>query len=544
MLSSHCEHYTIADFDDDDINRLTVLWHKEVVGNRQDIIAEAENLAITICDSDRVKRLAQNPLLLTTLLLVKRWVRELPTRRSVLYGKAIEVLLMTWNVEGHKSIDQEEAIPQLAFVAYYMMKEGIQRISYKQLNDQLHIARQQMPEILGFTTLSVSEFIGGIELRSSLLMLTGHDIENGTLQPMYEFRHLTFQEYLAARAIVDQYYPDSNSDNSLLSLFTPYIYNENWKEVIPLSAVLAGKKVQPLISHLIELCASLPSESLKDYKIYAPQFLLMQCLIDEVQITPEVLESALLKLCRLSLIPDQIYQLQHCKYGPVFKNKISELFTTSKSDLTYIGSILNTMSSNELGLSFREPCTTEIVNKIIDMIKEKDPLIQSKGALLIMEYAWSSIGIAHLKANDTNYEMLINNLTEELYKLLNAREHFVRFSASWAFAWLIERNLWQPPSIQKFINALLKLWLSTDIIDLQFVASWAFTALPLTDRDTISIDNISSNISEILKKNIDLDIYDWRNRTITFASLIGAYYLRLSWSDEETRDTFIRKISL
>ncbi len=38
-------------------------------------------------------------------------------------------------------------------------------------------------------------------------MVSGYDLEDGSLVPMYEFRHLTFQEYLTARAIVDGYYP-------------------------------------------------------------------------------------------------------------------------------------------------------------------------------------------------------------------------------------------------------------------------------------------------------------------------------------------------
>ena len=34
---------------------------------------------------------------------------------------AVEVLLMTWNVEGYDPIEQDEALPQLCYVAYAMM---------------------------------------------------------------------------------------------------------------------------------------------------------------------------------------------------------------------------------------------------------------------------------------------------------------------------------------------------------------------------------------------------------------------------------------
>ena len=72
--------------------------------------------------------LAVNPLLLTTLLLVRRWIGELPRRRSILYAKAIEVLLMTWNVEGHEPIDDEEAVPQLAYLALRMLSENKKQV--------------------------------------------------------------------------------------------------------------------------------------------------------------------------------------------------------------------------------------------------------------------------------------------------------------------------------------------------------------------------------------------------------------------------------
>jgi len=136
-LSTHCKHYKVADFDDDDIMRLTLAWHKEVVGDSAEVRLDAEKLAKIICGSDRVRQLAKNPLLLTTLLLVNRWVGQIPTRRSVLYGKAIEMLLMTWNVEGYDPIDQEEAIPQLAFVAFTMMNDGVQTISSRRLKEIL-----------------------------------------------------------------------------------------------------------------------------------------------------------------------------------------------------------------------------------------------------------------------------------------------------------------------------------------------------------------------------------------------------------------------
>ena len=101
-LAPICEPATVSPFDDMDISRLTVAWYKEVVGDTEKVRADAELLAVSIAKNDRIRRLATNPLLLTTLLLVKRWIGSLPTRRAVLYGEAVKVLLRTWNTEGHE----------------------------------------------------------------------------------------------------------------------------------------------------------------------------------------------------------------------------------------------------------------------------------------------------------------------------------------------------------------------------------------------------------------------------------------------------------
>jgi hypothetical protein len=62
----------LANLDAADVRRLTIAWHMEVVGTRREVYEDAENLATAITQSNRVMRLAENPLLLTTLLLVRR----------------------------------------------------------------------------------------------------------------------------------------------------------------------------------------------------------------------------------------------------------------------------------------------------------------------------------------------------------------------------------------------------------------------------------------------------------------------------------------
>ena len=249
-LAAVCTRATLSPFDTDDIRRLSVAWHREVVGDSAKVRADAEQLAATISANDRIGRLAVNPLLLTTLLLVKRWVGALPTRRAVLYNKAVEVLLMTWNTEGHDPIPQEEALPQLCYAASAMMLDGVQKISGPRLRALLQEAREALPTELGYVQGTVDGFIHRVEDRSSLLMMTGHDVEDGRLVEFFEFRHLTFQEFLTARAMVHGWHPGRKEGDTLATVLEPHFEDEKWREVIPLGAVLGGKQTEALIGRL------------------------------------------------------------------------------------------------------------------------------------------------------------------------------------------------------------------------------------------------------------------------------------------------------
>ena len=248
---SICQAFRVAHLSPKAISDLTALWHQQVLGDSPNVENEARALADAIVSTDRVYRLAVNPLLLTTLLLVRRWVGQLPRRRSVLYDKAVDVLLMTWNVEGHAPIEREEAIPQLAYAAYKMMDAGKTSASSRQLSDYFKESRRNLPEILSYASLSVSEFLTRVEERSSLIVLSGHGIESGVLREIYEFKHLTFQEYLAATAIAEGYLPTDIADLPIEEIIGDRFKSDTWREVISLTAVLARRGGPIIVNHLI-----------------------------------------------------------------------------------------------------------------------------------------------------------------------------------------------------------------------------------------------------------------------------------------------------
>jgi len=533
-LSTHCKHYKVADFDDDDIVRLTLAWHKEVVGDSAEVRLEAEKLAKIICSSDRVRQLAKNPLLLTTLLLVNRWVGQIPTRRSVLYGRAIEMLLMTWNVEGYDPIDQEEAIPQLVFVAFTMMNDGVQTISSRRLKEILLLAREQMPEVLGYARLSVSEFIQRVEFRSSLLILSGHEIEQGTLYPMYEFRHLTFQEYLAAKAVVEGYYPDRKDDDTLLTVLKPHLSDVQWKEVVPIAAVLAGRNVQPLIGHLIELCKKSPSTR-HDYSETFSVILLSQCILDEIQITPDLLEEGLEWIARRTEGPSElIWLLYRGRYGEILLKVVKEAYIGSDTDLVGLGSALADITLEQINWTRSQDLTPQIVEKLTILLDNENAIQKAAGTLAVMDIAfYHTIPFVERSELTTDVQKHLKALGDQLVPILYSDEPHLHFAACWAFVWLGKTGAWSPEHKPDVLSRLLKIWRESQSPDVQHVSSWAISDLPLIDRESKPLLEPDPDLIDFIKKQFSPEGDELRVPAKKRASLVAGFYWKAPWTDEE-----------
>jgi hypothetical protein len=182
----------------------------------------ADELREALHSNDRIERMTGNPMLLTTLALVKRKVGKLPTRRTKLYAEAVSVLL-NWNPRHYTTLDEDEALPQLEYLAYEMCRRGVQRLPEDDVLTLLDGVREEYRNIRAMKRRGPEEFLSLLEARSSLLIKSGgiwtagHEKE----KPVWEFRHLTFQEYLAARALLDGRYPGRDKNLSLAAQVAP-----------------------------------------------------------------------------------------------------------------------------------------------------------------------------------------------------------------------------------------------------------------------------------------------------------------------------------
>ena len=516
-----CTHATLSPFDENDICRLSVAWHKEVVGDTEKVRAVAEQLAAAIVKNDRIKLLAVNPLLLTTLLLVKRWVGSLPTRRAVLYDKAVEVLLITWNTEGYDPIPEEEALPQLCFVASAMMLDGVQKISRPRLADLLQEARDAMPTELGYVSDTVDRFVQRVEYRSSLLQMAGHDVEDGRLVEFFEFRHLTFQEFLTAQAMVKGWHRNAKDTDTLADVLEPHFEKQEWREVIPLAAVLGGKATEMLIQRLTEKIRRHKSDKTIDENLLFQA--LCNCLADEAAARPETIRAAICELVRYEMLldlTDFVPMIARGRFGQDLREEAEREFLMQEAPdpmgvadtlaVTVYWQVIET--EDEAGWGKAAQC-------FVKMLEAQERITKCEGALGIMNLCFI------LRGNQDGIRTCTGALRcagEAIVTILNGEDQAEQLAASWALSWLGECQVWLPPAEPDVFGRLFKLWRYNSNSSVKRMSLWALVSQPVACR------NVREYCSSISREEI-LDLLESFDHLVDLteklAVLLVAWYL-------------------
>jgi hypothetical protein len=502
-LAPVCTQAGISPLNAQDIGRLSVNWHREVVGDTATVREDAKRLAKTIVKNDRIRSLAVNPLLLTTLLLVKRWVGSLPTRRTALYDKAIDVLLMTWNVEGHDPIPTEEALPQLCYVASAMMQDGLQKISRPRLVELLATARHDLPTELGYVTGTVEAFIRRVEERSSLLVMTGHEVENGLLVEWYEFRHLTFQEFLTAKGMVEGWHPRQNETTTLVDVLQPYLTQNEWRQVIPMAAVLGRKQAEGLLRRLMTIVESSLFELAKSEVHATPVYNLAACLADEAVARPETIQNAIKVLIRSYTVNRFVgcVEIAGSKYGNEMMREIkAQMVIWNESESVWIVVLFAQINEERQRGRAHENHWKKIMNECVELVNQGESVSRCEGAvgLVYLLRNMRALGCASERRG------ISEELDRSVCGLLFSENQFEQSAALWALTRLSSKRIWSPPANPDVLGRLANLGLCSPSQSVRRLACAVFLSQDLHSRD----ENRCATLDRILIAQLLVEFSD------------------------------------
>lgn len=549
-IATYCKQYSISGLEEEKIRLLTQKWHRAILGDSKQVRADADKLCDMIFCDARIVALAENPLLLTTLLFVKRCVGYLPTKRCRLYEEMIKLLLVTWNAMAHDKLDMDETEPQLAFVAYYMMEQGQQKITRDELETCIIRARKELPEILDYTTVSPSKFIEQVEERSSLLIQTGfEDNDMGHMIASYEFSHLSFQEYLAAKAIVKQWLPDSRNMD-LLKALRPHMKEEHWIEVIPLAAFLSGRDAQPLIEELIKLNTEHEAlyEKRKNNRRYVNNSAdifalhLANCIANEVPMNQGLLKEGILLIIKRKRILDGI-QRHHDLTGSInvfdtiaeskYRNSYYEILKNGLFDC-YEDKYAYEFSDLWILLFILENENSLELENILLLLKSVDYQSRVLGALLMMYHTYLGVyGMTERRAKYIKAETIklepVKEIFSIIYQMLKLEDELSIYSAAWCIAWsgYGYADIIPHEAVPDIVDRLVELWLTDTSPNLRRTISWGLSSVCMP-RLKIQKKN---GLERAIENNFSNPKNDQDRKAAVHIAIITN-----QWSKEEARD--------
>jgi formylglycine-generating enzyme required for sulfatase activity/energy-coupling factor transporter ATP-binding protein EcfA2 len=256
---------TVQPFDDDQICHFAANWslafERAGMPNadttdpelRRRAKARTRELTSAISAERNVTELARNPLLLTILALIHNQGTRLPDRRVDLYQLCVQALAETWNRArnlagreinvylGDEKLDERFVVNLLGPAALWIHAENPGGIV------EARELEKKLAEILCETdglpkrkaTNLAADFLRLVNRETGLLLERG--------DRRYSFLHLTFEEYLAARGLVDSAAVEDADAQIHRRASDP-----GWREVLRLAlASVPQKEAQRLLLHLL-----------------------------------------------------------------------------------------------------------------------------------------------------------------------------------------------------------------------------------------------------------------------------------------------------
>jgi len=445
------EHLIVTDLSKEDKDEFAHRWCETT--ELKDRCAQATaDLIKAIHSSDRIERFTGNPMLLTTLALVKRKVGKLPTHRTDLYHEAIEVLL-NWRAEVDEPLDSREALPQLEYVAYEMCRRGEQRLREDEIIMLLEEVRVNYANIRPLHNHSAEEFLKILQRRTSILFEAGKEKYDGLLVPVYEFRHLTFQEYLAGLAVVRGHFPGHDKTKRLAERIAPlagitverktgweekeFVSPENWREALRLCIAScndddADEAIEAILTPL--------NNEAKEKTACSRAVLATLCLADEPNISEDVGNRVLqvftqqvgendamgyvktsLEMAAMELV------LVHSMWAEKLQHELAEAFYQRVAELRWNHGSLCGRVGEAMVFATSEP-TAELI-KLIEQLDYPDEIKLIIASMTIYKVAYSK-----RFPNE-----LVSLTLDKLNPLLN-QSPVIAHAAAWAMSWLAKSN--------------------------------------------------------------------------------------------------------
>jgi formylglycine-generating enzyme required for sulfatase activity len=326
----------VRDFDENAVTRFVRRWYHAVLGetaawrawqagaDRQaqqqaraeaqvEAQKEAKALLAALARRQSLRRLADNPLILSLIALVYHRRRNLPRGRAELYGDCLHILLDRWDYEDKRDIELPADAP-----SWKAKRAMVQQIAYHFHTAPEGAAEAPADELTAIIALVLKGFQCPMPPEEVLTLVeerSGIVVDRGLGR--YGFAHRTLQEYLTATVIQEA----AGKESELLR----HLGEEPWREVILLYVGLPGVDADPLLRQIIQL---------PDDEAHNRLLLAGQCLSEDLRVGDQTRQEILARLDALfRAAPDPLtFQRAGAVLAEAGGQQVSDFFLAALDD--------------------------------------------------------------------------------------------------------------------------------------------------------------------------------------------------------------------
>jgi hypothetical protein len=335
----------------------------------------------------------------------------------------------------------------------------------------------------------------------------------------FEFKHLTFQEYLTAIASVKGWNKDGSTTSNTPTVLADCYGESSWSEVIPLAMVLSGRSGNLIIHELMEYVDVVLDKTFIDSStdrdgdytrvdqqheelLNNSKSVLANCLVDEPSLSPDVAKAALELCIGLGEIDGfndyRVEELLGGKFSGVLRDLVREL-----CDNETVNTDIPVLAGQIFEFDVARSGAERLVDALGEALTSSETYDQLAGIGLMTVYAYhhrqdpDAFRSAEIEREARKAEIAHFPTVMRIFEADNTRA--LVSSSAWCLAWMLSGESLTQNGVQRLLDRAVPLSLDNDFPGAAS-CSWLVSQNCVIEKSRVKLTVTEKQAEEVVKR--------------------------------------------